>query len=175
MNTDRFDEIKARRDAATPGEWHWAGNLDNGDPYLATWTPGLGRCVVMGHLRVERRADDPRLQGIHEFADEQEARAIRRDFLRDRYNEPRTDDRLCFTDGDPPLRTLVPARDQAVFEVAPNATSRKDPAVYRADIAGIRNPDARFIEHSRGDVDWLIGEVERLRNLLFDTENREVA
>jgi hypothetical protein len=56
------------------------------------------------------------------------------------------------------------------YEVAPEATSRKDPRVYRADIAGIRHPDAEFIAASRADVDWLVAEVERLR-----AENDELA
>jgi hypothetical protein len=30
------------------------------------------------------------------------------------------------------------------------------------EIVGIDHPDARFIEHSREDVGWLLGEVERL-------------
>lgn len=55
------------------------------------------------------------------------------------------------------------ADSMVVYEVAPDATSRKDPSVYRADIAGIRHPDAEFIASSRADVDWLVGEVELLR------------
>lgn len=50
------------------------------------------------------------------------------------------------------------------YAVAPDATSRKDPSVYRADITSIRHPDAEFIAASRADVDWLLAEVERLRD-----------
>lgn len=55
------------------------------------------------------------------------------------------------------------ADGMVVYEVAPDATSRKDPKVYRADITSIKHPDAEFIASSRADVDWLVAEVERLR------------
>src|SRR5690606_9892858 len=58
---------------------------------------------------------------------------------------------------------ILPAAEMVRYEVAPNATRRADQRVYRADINGIRNPDATFIEHSRADIDWLIAEVERLK------------
>jgi hypothetical protein len=63
---------------------------------------------------------------------------------------------------------MVDADTIARYTVAPNATSRQDPAVYRADITGFRHPDAEFIANSRADVDWLIGEVERLRALVSE-------
>ncbi len=42
-------------------------------------------------------------------------------------------------------RHMAKASEVPVFEVAPNATSRDDPAVYRSDIVGFRNPDATYI------------------------------
>lgn len=41
------------------------------------------------------------------------------------------------------------------------------------EIVGIDHPDARFIEHSREDIDWLLGEVERLRALAHDLADKE--
>ena len=38
--------------------------------------------------------------------------------------------------------------------------------MYRHDVVGIRNADAAFIAHSREDIDYLLGEVDRLRGLL---------
>ena len=58
---------------------------------------------------------------------------------------------------------MYKADGMVVYEVAPNATTRKDPSVYRADITAIRHPDAEFIAASRADVDWLVAEIERLR------------
>jgi hypothetical protein len=40
---------------------------------------------------------------------------------------------------------MVPASDLAIYEVSPEATSAKDPSVYRHDIIGFRAPDATFI------------------------------
>lgn len=60
----------------------------------------------------------------------------------------------------------------AVYEVAPTATSRDDKRVYRADIIGLRHPDAEFIANSRADVDFLLAEVDRLRTALTESEQR---
>ncbi|MCI2421477.1 hypothetical protein MOQ72_28990 [Saccharopolyspora sp. K220] len=157
--SDRLDEIKARAKAASAGPWHWAGNTDAGDPYLANWRPGYGRCTVMGHVHVERTSNDRALvDGLCDVPDEDRADVID-NYLHDAYGEPRHDERLAF-----PLDLwMKPARDMAVYQVAPQATSRDDERVYRADIKGIRHPDAEFIAHSRADIDWLVAEVERLR------------
>ena len=40
---------------------------------------------------------------------------------------------------------MAKAQHLAVFEVAPEATNINDPAVYRDDIIGFRNVDARCI------------------------------
>jgi hypothetical protein len=60
------------------------------------------------------------------------------------------------------LALLVRASEIPVFEVAPAATERTDPKVYRADLRGLRNPDAVFIAAARADVDYLLSEVDRL-------------
>lgn len=54
---------------------------------------------------------------------------------------------------------MDPAHEQVIYEVAPAATRRSNPAVYRADIVGIRHPDAAFIAHSRQDVDVLLAVI----------------
>lgn len=54
---------------------------------------------------------------------------------------------------------MRPAHENAIYEVAPAATSRNDPKVYRADVVGFRHPDAVFIAHSRQDVDDLLAVI----------------
>ncbi|GGK31905.1 hypothetical protein GCM10010124_25850 [Pilimelia terevasa] len=64
----------------------------------------------------------------------------------------------------------VKAADVPIYQVAPDATSRADERVYRADIRGLRQPDAEFIAAARQDVTDLLAaltdaraEVDRLR------------
>lgn len=49
-----------------------------------------------------------------------------------------------------------------VYEVAPAATRRDDPRVYRGDIVDIRHPDAQLIAHAPQDIDDLLAEIDRL-------------
>ncbi|ALG07643.1 hypothetical protein [Kibdelosporangium phytohabitans] len=144
--TDQLDEIKARAAAATPGPWMWEGNTDTRHISLATkyW----GRWVVMGFRRWGMQGAQPM------FAQGRKPGPI----------EDRKGDWGPFTNGEP--GTLADAEHLARYEVCPTATSRKDQRVYRADLTGIRNPDAEFIAHSRADVEWLLSEVERLRGQL---------
>lgn len=65
-------------------------------------------------------------------------------------------------------RLMVKASQLPVYEVAPSATRRDDPRVYRADISGLRNADAEFIAASRQDVTDLLAEVRRLRAQVAD-------
>lgn len=75
---------------------------------------------------------------------------------------------------DDAARQMVKASEVPVYEVAPKASSRDDPRVYRADISGFRNPDAEFIAHARQDVTDLLAEVGRLREQLSTiTEQRD--
>lgn len=55
---------------------------------------------------------------------------------------------------------LVDGKDLVRYEVAPEATSRKDPKVYRGDINGIRHPDAEFIAAARSLVPALLDELD---------------
>lgn len=121
--TDRFDEIKARANAATPGPWAWFGNTDVWDIHLSTVGRGLLTVMDFARWGMNRAAPRFAVDGLMHRADE-----------------------------------------FPIYEVCPTATSRKDRRVYRADIAGVRHPDAEFIAHSRADVEWLITEVERLRS-----------
>lgn len=58
---------------------------------------------------------------------------------------------------------LVDGKELVRYEVAPEATSRKDPKVYRGDIDGIRHPDAEFLAAARSLVPALIAELRELR------------
>lgn len=146
IETDRLDEIKARAAAATPGPWMWEGNTDTRQISLATkyW----GRWVVMGFRRWGMQGAQPM------FAQGRKPGPP----------EDRKGDWGPFTNGDP--GRLTDAERLARYEVCPTATSRKDQRVYRADLNGIRNADATFIEKSREDIDWLLAEVDRLRALV---------
>jgi len=96
--------------------------------------------------RYEAALDDARHDAITEY-------------LTDEYGEPRTEDRLALTVG----HWYQPVRDLVVFEVAPDATDREDPRVYRADVVGIRHPVAVFLEHAKADIDHLLAENAALR------------
>lgn len=160
--SDRLDSIRARAEKATPGPWQWAGNVDYTEPFLGSWLPGSGLTTVMGHIPVERTENDCRLDGIEDVIDAANRAEVVHDFLYDSNDERRTDQKLAFRDEH---LMMKPASGMARYQVAPTATSRHDQSVYRADINGIRHPDAEFIAHSRDDVTWLISEVERLRAL----------
>lgn len=151
--------IRERVEKATEGPWHWAGNTDTGEPYLATWLPGLGRCSVLAigeeaRKTTGREADRVRADA-EEFSLGDPEEAVE-NWATDRFGEPIKDPRLWFfTD-----LMADPARDHVVYEVAPNAMTREDPKVYRADITGIRHPDAEFIAHARTDVPLLLAALD---------------
>jgi len=182
-------EIREREQRATPGPWAWRGNTDNGDPYLTSRgyrevAKPDGTTVrhhagdVLGHIPVEVTRDDALRRGIGhpdglpepeipgepaETYDKRRDAAIGaaqaaavEDYLTDEYGNPRTEHRMAFcTDW-----LYTDARKLVVFEVAPGVTDRADPRVYRADITGIRHPDAEFIAHAREDVSRLLSAVE---------------
>jgi hypothetical protein len=184
-----LEEIRAREKSATPGPWGWRGNIDNGDPYLTSRgyrevVKPDGTTVrhhagdVLGHIPVELTRADAIRRGVggpdsltepkvsREPADTYDERygaaveaareAEIEDWLTDEHENPRTEHRLAFcTDW-----LYTDARKLVTFEVAPGATDRADPRVYRADITGIRHPDAEFIEHSRQDLSRLLAAVD---------------
>lgn len=163
LTDEQVAEIRARVDAATEGPWRWQGNIDNGEPYLASRAPAMGTSVLA--IGAEDRATTGRdADAVRSYAKESGLDPDREveDWATDRYGQPIKEPRLWFyTD-----HLAVTARDHVTFEVAPEATSRDDRRVYRADIVGIRHPDAEFIAHARTDVPALLAEVERLREEL---------
>jgi len=184
-----LEEIRAREKSATPGPWGWRGNVDNGDPYLTSRgyrevVKPDGTTVrhhagdVLGHIPVELTRADAIRRGVGnpdnfpepnvdpEPADTYEKRydaaieaardAEIENYLTDEYGAPRTERRMAFcTDW-----VYTDVRKMVVFEVAPGITDRLDPRVYRADITGIRHPDAEFIANSRQDVSRLLAAVD---------------
>lgn len=136
-----LDAIRARANAATPGPWGWFGNTDVHEMHLAT--KKFGRLLIMDIRRWGMQSARPR-------------------FAEGRTWTPTPQEHLDF----PTAGLMVDGDKRARYEVAPDATSRDDERVYRADITGIRNPDAEFIAHARQDIDDLLAEVDRLRNEL---------
>lgn len=184
-----LEKIRAREQSATPGPWGWRGNIDHGDPYLTSRgyrevAKPDGTAVrhhagdVLGHIPVEITREDASRRGVgdpdslpepkvdpepedtyhkrYDAAIEAAREAEIVDYLTDEYGNPKTEHRLAFcTDW-----LYTDARNLVTFEVAPGATDRNDPRVYRADITGIRHPDAVFIEHSRQDLSRLLAAVD---------------
>lgn len=166
-------DIRNRCNAASQGPWHWRGNMDNEDPRL------VGRRTdVLGHVPRERREDDPEAQLFRRYlhdvqvwdtateayrplTDDEITERVRDEWLNDPWGEPQKDSRLAF--GEERGLRYLRARELAVFEVCPAATTRADPRVYRADIVGLRHPNAEFIARARADVPLLLDEVARLR------------
>ena len=187
-------EIRGREQAATPGPWGWRGNIDNGDPYLTSLgyrdaTGPDGTVVrhhagdVLGHVSVDLTRADAILRGVgdpdslpepkvspdpagtYEKRYDAAVEAAREteigNYLTDDYGEPRTERRLAFCTG----WFYTDARKLVTFQVAPDATDRSDPRVYRADITGIRHPDAEFIAHAREDVTRLLAALDEVLKL----------
>jgi hypothetical protein len=174
-----LDKLQALTDAAVPPPWRWAGNTDNDDPRIEG---GPRRYYVMGVRRREREKDDRGTQDFERYMQEVEqfdpslndgkggyryltedeiAEAVRNDWLSEPNGEPRHDDRLSFINVDSKLMDY--ARDLAVYAVAPEATSRADERVYRADIVGVRNPNAELMIAAVNALPELIAEVRELR------------
>lgn len=148
-------------------------------------------CDILGTIGQERTADDPGAKAYAEYlrdtqvddgvdpatgrrkwrsyTDAEIAEKVREDYVEDAWGEVRKDQLIAFVD--PATHCYREARGLAVYEVAvaqglPDDTPRDHPKVYRADIVGIRNPNAVFIEHARSDVDALLDEVTRLRGIV---------
>jgi hypothetical protein len=180
---EALDPIRACEARATPGPWRWRGNTDIGDPYLTSTGKVIdkdGRAHhagdVLGHIPHEiTRAEAERLVSLdslpepkigplppetwqeqYDAAVEALRQAEINRIVTDKYGEPEKEWRLAFcTDW-----LYTEARELAIYEVAPGVTDRSDPRIYRADIAGIRHPDAVFIARSRQDLQRLLAAVE---------------
>lgn len=166
LSSEDRAKIQARTDAATGEAWHWAGNTDTGEPYLATWLSGWGRCQVMSIGSEERTADGREADKVRSTAREfdlGDPEELVEEWMHDASGGVISDPRLSFMSDDV---ILVDARNLAIYEVAPNALTRDDPKVYRADVVGIRHPDAEFIAHARTDIPKLLAELTRIEQAL---------
>lgn len=168
-----IEAIRARAAAATRGPWRWRGNTDFDCPRLVG-----ERGDVLALIRREREPGDPETKayerflreasisdpnvegGYRPYTDEEVAQKVEDEWLTDPWGEPQEDNRLHLYD--PEAAFYRPARDLAVFEVCPEATGRDDRRVYRADIIGLRNPNAIFLEHARQDVDDLLAALDQV-------------
>jgi hypothetical protein len=184
----KLEEIRQRAEAAKPGPWRWRGNTDNGDPYLTSCGRVTGKDGsshhagdVLGHIPHEITREEARRWASTYFLPEPEvpaepAATYSRRYdeaaqaqleaeidrhVTDKWGEPEKEPRLAFCTG----WIYTEARELAVFEVAPMATTRSDPSVYRADITGIRHPDAEFIAHSREDIGRLLAAADAVLKL----------
>lgn len=149
---DRLEEIKARAESVPSGPWEWRGYTD-GDIELRTRHGGGLRIVTT--MRAE--------PCIVALADESislaygACGACRRYYAkgiaagrRDKCEKPENLNTLWVWDE----RGFVsPINDFAVAE-----------QTYRTDVGRVDHPIADFVAASREDIDWLVGEVERLRD-----------
>lgn len=178
MDDKQIQEIRERVSKTTPGPWFWHGNTDNHSISLAGHQPGLGVCEVLSTLSVDRSttskdADDLR-SSLSEFTDfsEEEIEEAVREWAFDEYGNRRSDNRIALTDEN---YIRQDAEDLAVYQVAraqklPDDTPRDHPQVYRADIVDVRNANGKFLAHSKGDVEALLQEVDRLQTFVADVD-----
>lgn len=169
MTPERLAQLRQIAEKATSGPWHWAGNTDTGEPYLATWIPGAGRCQVLTIGTQDRSTTSRAAKDVREYAKEcgDDPEEIVKEWATDKFGDPVREPRLQFVTD----LMCVNARDHVIYEVAPDATSRDDERVYRADITGIRHPDAEFIAtFNPATARELVDEIERLRS-----ENAQLA
>jgi len=66
------------------------------------------------------------------------------------------------------LQGTVPWFQRSTTESAGIVRAKLIPRTHydHSTIVGIDHPDARFIEHSREDIDWLLSEVDRLNAII---------
>lgn len=161
------DLATAVADLGLTGPWGWFGDTDHQAPFLAT--EHSGRKVVMG--------TDTRFQvstlapGQDADVDPCDAEYVTREV--DSYEaEGRrlgeglaVQSQLTFpqrADGERWSR-LVRADQMPVFEVAPQATSPEDPAVYRTQVRGVRNPVATYL--AAVDPSTVLALLDRIADL----------
>lgn len=175
-DTPDVEQIRAAHAAATEGPYRWAGNTDYGDVRLV----GHGS-EVFAIVPHDRTVDDPQSRALAEhlsmirekvdgefrpLTDDEIAERVRQSIAYDEdWEQPPTYDALAFY---VPGFAYEHARDNAVYEVTrykdlPEDTPRSHEGIYRADVVDVRNPNARFLRDSWAYVDYLLGEVDRLR------------
>lgn len=157
-----LEKLRRLLDQATVvGSWHWSGNIDTGEPYLACWVPGAGRCTILGlgwreRSTTGRTANDYRGYLAENGDTPAEIEAEIKDWATDKYDVPIKEPELWLYDD----MLAVPARSRAIFEVAPLAITRDDPKVYRADIVGLRHPDATLIVDGINALPGLLARLD---------------
>lgn len=150
--TLNLDYLKQIAEAATQGPWHWSGNTSNGEPYLATWIPGAGRCQILAIGGEDRTPSSPGAESLRSYLresgdyDEETIEAEVHTWMHDSYGNVVEDPRLQFVTD----LMCVNARELAVYEVArnqglPDDTLATDPRIYRHDVVDINHPDAKHI------------------------------
>lgn len=196
LSGDVVADIAARAAAVPAGVYRWRGNLDFGDIYLeapAGGNRGLST-TVMSTVRCDVTAGDARRRAAECFdfdgfrfrdQDDDESdedydaaydaastlrlQELTREAMLDQHGERRTVQQLAFWDEQAAI--MRPVRDVPVFAVAPGVRDREDPAVYRADLAGIDNPVAVFLAHAKADVDALLADRHALLARISELEN----
>lgn len=178
MDDKQIQEIRERVSKTTPGPWFWYGNTDNHSISLAGRQPGLGVCEVLSTIRVDRsttsRDADSFRSSLSDLTDLTEEE-IEKEVLAwafDDYGNHRSDNRIALTDEN---YIRQDAEELAVYQVAraqglPDDTPRDHPKVYRADIVDVRNANGKFLAHSKGDVEALLSEVDKLQAFVADVD-----
>ena len=168
MGTDTLRDLAtAVTDLGLNGPWGWFGDTDHQAPFLAT--EHSGRKVVLGtDTRYTMSSLAP---GQDEDVDPCDAEYLTREVDSHRAEGERLGEGLSVqaqltfphrTDGERWSR-LVRADQVPVFEVAPEATSAADPAVYRTQVRGVRNPVATYL--AAVDPSTVLALLDRIADL----------
>ncbi len=155
-----LDAIKARKDAATPGPWKWAGYTD-GSIELRTVGQGGRRIVTTVRTEpclVELPGEDWSVTADACDSCLAESKKTMDPWLNYRCPKEANLDTVWLHDNDGDL--IRPANVWAVRE-----------RPYRNDVASVDHPDAEFIAHARQDIDDLVAEVEALRAALSQDQH----
>lgn len=168
MSTERLRELAtAVTDLGLTGPWGWFGDTDHTAPFLAT--EHGGRKIVLGtetRFQVSTLApgQDDDVDPVDALYDTREVDSYEAEGRR--LGEGLSvQAQLTFphrSDGDRWSR-LVRADQMPVFEVAPEATSAADPAVYRTQVRGVRNPVATYL--AAVDPSTVLALLDRIADL----------
>lgn len=161
----RLEEIRERMNATPSGPWWWGGHVDGfSDVSLRALDPQFG---VVDVLRNTPEDID------EEIAEAEWNNTDARDYMgKEEYILWRTQNPKNYLAAMVPKDMFVEIlKEKAVFEVArnrnlPDDTPRSHPKIYRDDVVDVRNPQAQFIAHSRADIEFLLGEIERLQKII---------
>lgn len=180
MSTDRLRELATTMtDMGLTGPWGWFGDTDYQPPYLAT--EHSGRNIVMSsHARFQVSTREPDQDDV----DDCDALYETREVEEDEAEGERLGEGLSVTaqitfahrgEGDTWNR-LVRADQMPVFEVAPDALTPDDPAVYRTQVRALRNPVATYLAAvDPSTVLALLDRIEDLEGRLADARSGQAA